>query len=252
MDGSRPRTVSNGGEHAAGGHCSARVRLEMLGRAPLFGSLDEAALGRVNEQCRAVACSPGAVVYREGDPAERLYVVATGAVKLVRHGADGTPVLHDVVAPGETFGSLYALGDDLLTHEAVALRPGCLLLLTADAFHHVMRTEPGVAEAALRLTANRLREAQGTVQALSTLPVEGRLAATLLRLARKVGQEDGGGMHLGVAPTQVDLAAMTGTSPESVSRVFARWRAQGWVATGPGGPVLRDLEALGRMAEGVA
>lgn len=224
----------------------------MLGLAPLFRSLDDVALGRVNEQCRAVACAPGEVVYRQGDPADRLYVVATGAVKLVRHGPDGTPVLHDVVAPGETFGSLHALGDDRLVHEAVALRPGCLLLLTADAFHHVMRTETGVAEAALRLTADRLREAQGTVQALSTLPVEGRLAATLLRLARKVGEEGADGVRLGVAPTQVDLAAMTGTSPESVSRVFARWRAAGWIATGPGGPVLRAPEALGRLADGVA
>lgn len=231
-------------------HCSKDVRLERLGATPLFGALGPRALASVNERCRAVAYQGGETIHHEGEPAERLYVVASGAVKLLRHGADGAAVLHDVAAPGETFGSLQALGDDVYRDEAVALRPGCLLVLAAETFQELLREVPGVAEAALRATAERLREAQGTVQALSTLPVEGRLAATLLRLARKTGVEGPYGTHLAVAPSQVDLASMTGTTPESVSRTFARWRARGLLATGPEGPVLRDVAALEALREG--
>jgi CRP/FNR family transcriptional regulator, nitrogen oxide reductase regulator len=231
-----------------GAHCSAAVRLEMLGRTTLFRTLGPEALQRVNEGCRAVAAEPGETILREGEPAERLAVVATGAVKLVRHGADGKAVLLDVVVPGEWFGSLGALGDDVHRYDAVALRSGCLLILSAETFRDLLRGVPGVAEAALDLTAQRLREAQGAVRSLATLPVEGRLAATLLRLASKVGRADADGVRLEVAPTQVDLAAMTGTTFESVSRVFGRWRARGLIATTPEGPLLRDMEALAVLA----
>jgi CRP/FNR family transcriptional regulator, nitrogen oxide reductase regulator len=231
-----------------GVHCSAAVRLEVLRRTTLFRTLDPAALRRVNEGCRAVAAEPGETILREGEPAQRLAVVATGAVKLLRHGADGKAVLLDVIVPGEWFGSLGALGDDVYRHDAVALRSGCLLMLSADTFRALLRDVPGVAEAALDLTAQRLREAQGAVRSLATLPVEGRLAATLLRLASKVGREGPEGVRLEVAPTQVDLAAMTGTTFESVSRVFASWRARGLIAATSEGPLLRDMEALAVLA----
>ena len=233
-------------------HCSADVRLEMLGRAPLFRALDDAALARVNERCSAVACLPGETIHHEGDPAERLFVVATGVVELLTHGAEGRRVLHDVVVPGESFGSLPVLGDDRYRHDAVALRPGCLLRISSGTFRTLLREVPGVAEAALEVTAQRLRDAQRSVHDLSTLPVDGRLAATLLRLAAKTGERRPDGLHVGQPLPQVDLAAMTGTSPESVSRVFGRWRAAGWIATGGDGPVLRDPDALAAVAEGAA
>jgi CRP/FNR family transcriptional regulator, nitrogen oxide reductase regulator len=85
---------------------------------------------------------------------------------------------------------------------------------------------------------------------LVTLTVEGRLAAGLLRLARKVGVDDDAGTQLTERVSQVDLAAMTGTSPESVSRTFARWRAAGLVADGERGWRLPDVAALERLAEG--
>ncbi len=238
------------GADPEGAHCSAEVRLEMLGRTPLFRALDGAALAQVNERCTAVPCVPGETVHREGDPAERLFVVATGVVELLTHGAEGRRVLHDLIVPGETFGSLLVLGDDRYRHDAVALRSGCLLRISADTFHGLLREVPGVAEAALEVTAQRLRDAQRSVHDLSTLPVDGRLAATLLRLAAKTGERRPDGLHLGLPLSQVDLAAMTGTSPESVSRVFGRWRAAGWIATGGEGPVLRDSDALTALAEG--
>lgn len=222
----------------------------MLSRAPLFRALDGDGLARVNARCRAVPCDPGEPIHHAGAPAEQLWVVATGAVKLTSGGPDGRPVLHDVVAPGDTFGTLRALGDETYLHDAVALRAGCLLVISSETFRTLLREVPGVAEAALEATARRLREAQSSVQDLSTLPVEGRLAATLLRLADKASEARPDGLHLSVAPSQTDLAAMTGTSAESVSRVFARWRSAGLIATGPAGPVLLDVARMRARARG--
>jgi len=233
-----------------GAHCTPAVRLEVLAATPLFCALTPDALQAVNDRCRALATSAGETVHHAGERAQSLFVVATGLVKLLRHAADGRSVLHDLVAPGESFGSLQALGDRHYAHDAVVVRGGCLLRLAAEDFDALLGDVPGVARAALAITAGRLRDARGSVDALATLTVEGRLAAGLLRLARKVGVGDDAGTQLTERVAQVDLAAMTGTSPESVSRTFARWRAAGLVADGEHGWRLPDVAALERLAEG--
>lgn len=228
--------------------CTPGLRLDMLRRTPLFRGLSDDDLDRVNARCRASAVVPGDVVHREGEPADRLFVVATGAVKLVAHDADGHEVVRDLVAPGEMFGTLQALGDDRHADEARALRHGCLLVLSAEVFRDLLHDVPGVALAALELTAGRLREARGAAQELATLPVERRLAATLLRLAHKVGEWREEGLVLDVALSQQDLAAMVGTTPESVSRTFRGLREAGLLAGGRSTFVLPDPERLRALA----
>lgn len=235
-------------DHAAA--CGIDVRLAMLARSPLFAGLDDAALARVNARCHAVAMAPGEVVYRKGEEAERLIVVATGQLKLLEHTADGGEVVLDLCVPGSFLGGAPMLGDVAYAHDAHALTHGCLLVLAADVFEAVVRDEPTVALNALRLTSQRLRDAQRTVQALSRRPVETQLAATLLRLAARLGGPETPAARLELALSQVDLAAMSGTTPESVSRTFAAWHRRGLVERGRGWIELRDRAALEALAEG--
>ncbi len=230
--------------------CGVDVRLAMLARSPLFAGLDDAALERVNDRCHAMATAPGDVVYRKGEPAERLYVVATGQLKLLEHDASGGEVVHDLCVPGSFLGGAPTLGDVAHAHDARALTHGCLLVLAAEVFEGIVRSEPTFALNALTLTSQRLRDAERTVQALSRRPVETQLATTLLRLAVRLGSTDAPARRLELALSQADLAAMSGTTPESVSRTFAAWQRRGLVARGRGWIELKDRAALADLAEG--
>ncbi len=230
--------------------CGVAVRLAMLARSPLFTGLDDAALGRVNERCRAAAMTPGGAIYRKGEPAEYLYVVATGQLKLLEPTADGGEVVLDLCVPGSFLGGAPTLGDIAYPHEARALTHGCLLVLAAEDFEGIVRAEPTVALNALTLTARRLREAQRTVQSLSRRPVEAQLAATLLRLAARLGTPEAPAGRLELALSQVDLAAMSGTTPESVSRTFGAWGRRGLIRRGRGWLEILDPETLEALAEG--
>jgi CRP/FNR family transcriptional regulator, nitrogen oxide reductase regulator len=222
--------------------CSVDVRLAMLGRTPLFAGLSRPELDAVNDHCRAVAALPGEAVFRTGDPAEALYVIATGQVKLLEHTADGRLVLLDLCVPGEFFGGTPALGDEAYAYDAHCAMRGCLLRLPARAFERLLHDLPRVALNALELTARRLREAQRTVQALSAASVKAQVAATLVRLADKLGAADAA--RIEVALTQADIAAMSGTTPESVNRVLRELRGAGLVEVGRGWFTLHDRAAL--------
>lgn len=70
--------------------------------------------------------APGATVFHRGDPVERLYVVKSGAIRLVRHGSDGHPVVlqraspGDILAEASVFSAHYHCDAIALTDSATA------------------------------------------------------------------------------------------------------------------------------------
>lgn len=231
------------------GSCTTERRLELLSRVPLFGLLEPQQLEEVNSRFRAHDYQTGATVHRAGDPAQHLYVVATGVVKLLRYGAEGQEVLLDILAPGDFFGSLAVLGDEVYQDTAVTQTPCCILVLPAPDFEEMLSTFPAVTRAALELTTARLKQAQEAIQQLSALTLEQRLAATLLKLAEKVGEAQEGSILLQLPLTQQDLAAMTGSTAETVNRALRRFRKLGLVRSGRRWFILTDPRGLAHFAE---
>lgn len=167
-----------------------------------------------------------------------------------RPGLDGFDVVVDVITPGAIFGSAAALGLARHPDTAEALTVSCALWIPAADFRRVLREHPLVALAVLDDVATRLEEAQESVRRLSGGSVDQRVAATLLTLADKVGEPHDGATLLQLPLTRGDLAAMTGTTTESVSRALSRFRRAGLVETGRRWTSVVDHEGLAAVAHG--
>ncbi|WP_217913295.1 Crp/Fnr family transcriptional regulator [Miltoncostaea marina] len=230
--------------------CTPDVRVRALARAPMFAALAPDALADVDARSRTVAFQEGERIYHALDPAERLHVVVTGAVKLTRLGPGGRAVLTDVLVSGEFAGALPALGQERYGEDAWALTGTCLLVFGAREVDDILRRHPSVALAALAAVSGRLAAAQEAIRRLSTASVEQRLAAVLLMLARKVGRPDGEGVLLHAPLGREDLAAMAAATPETISRELSGLRARGLVDAGRRWVRLRDVAALEAVAAG--
>ena len=99
------------------------------------------------------------------------------------------------------------------------------------------------------MVGRRLRDAHDSVKSLAVDPVEARLAATLLRLARD-GRKAKQGVELPFHPTRQSLADMAGTTVETTIRIVSRWLKEGLVEDDGARFVLRDLEAFRALTEG--
>ena len=212
--------------------CPRPVRFEVLTRAKFFAALDPDDVARLDDRMQVRSYEAGDAVYGAGQDATRLFVLAAGRLKLMRPSVNGQDTLLDVITPGGLFGTLGELGDPTYRDSAIALTDVCALSLEADAFHEVLREHPPVALAVLQDMADRLARSQEVVRGLAADTVEQRVAATLLSLAAKVGQERGGVTLLELPLSRADLAAMTGATTESVSRVMSKLRRDGLVETG--------------------
>lgn len=228
--------------------CSVNLRLQILGQVPFFAGLPQTELEKINRLFREVGYGPSETICFAGDPAERLFVVADGRIKLMRHSLTGKNVLLDLLAPGEFFGSLSMLDDAVYPDTAEAHTQTCVLSISADDFRQILEQNPPVVLKVLDITAVRLRAAQEQVQQLSALPVEGRIANLLLVLGKKFDQPEAEGLLIQVPLAREDIAAMTGTTPETASRVMSQFQKDGLIRTGRQWVAISDQVVLEQIA----
>lgn len=237
---SNPLTISTISVH----HCTPAVRLEMLAKVPLFADLSATELKEVDRRCTAEGFTSGDAIYQEGQAANRFYVVASGAAKVLKLSPDGRQTMLDLCGPGDFLGSVPALGEETYSDSAWALTPSCILGLGTQDFTEIIEQFPAVALATLRGVSRRLSDSQRAVHMLTGAPLEQRLAATLLLLAEKVGRPWQNMTLLDVPLTREDTASMSGAATESVSRILSDWKRQNLIDSGRRWIAIRDVAAL--------
>jgi CRP/FNR family transcriptional regulator, nitrogen oxide reductase regulator len=229
--------------------CSLDLRLEILQRAPFFAGLSQAQLGEINSYFRETGFQPGERIYYEGDPAKRLYAIATGRVKLTRVTQSGKNILLDILAPGEFFGSLVVDAKDEYPETAESLTDTCILSIGAEEFQRIMLLHPSIAVRVMQALSERLKNAHEAVRQLSAYPVEKRIAYTLLQLGAKLGEKQEIGLLIQVPLSREDLADMTGTTTETASRVISQFQKDGLVVTGRQWIAITDWVGVSSLAD---
>ncbi len=132
---------------------TADRRAELIGGCRLFQGLDRGDLAAVAAAAIEVDFPAERVIARQGEIGTGFFIVVDGRVRVVR---DGIAVAH--LGPGEFFGELSVLdGGPRVAQVAAEVPTTCLAIPTWD-FEKVLREEPGVALAVLKVVAARLRE----------------------------------------------------------------------------------------------
>ena len=231
--------------------CPRPVRMYVLARTPYFLDLTEEALDSIDRRMRANSWAADSLLYHAGEPAEALYVVAEGRVKLSQVTAAGTETVTDILGPGDLFGAMGALGEPYHLQTATALVGSCALRIAQDDFRAVLAEHPRVGLRVLDDVAARLARAQSDIGGQTTDTVAQRVATALLRLADKLGEDRGsGGTMLEVPLSRADLAGLARSTPESVSRVMSRWKKDGIIDSGRRWTALLDRQRLEEVSAG--
>jgi len=223
--------------------------VDILRQVPLFASLTDDQITAAADWFRAESFAPDAMIFLEGDPADRLWVVSAGQVKIVKHTSDGQENLLEVITPGEMFGGAGLL---LTVHPAtaVAMTSTTTLSIEREPYLHLIRQHPDVALRIIHLLGERLQAAM-KMRALAVERVDVRLANILLKLCDKVGEPTDEGMRINLPLSRQDLADMAGTTIETAIRVMSRLRKEGLAHTQPGGyVVVLDHDRLRQLSEG--
>jgi CRP-like cAMP-binding protein len=193
--------------------------------------------------------SRGAMIYRQGERSERVVVLRTGRVKVSTDTPSGVEVVLAVRGPGALVGELSSLDGEPLSASVSALEPVTALVVPHPAFESYLHANGRVAFLLMRQIVGRLRDADRKRVEFGAFDTTGRVAARLVELAERFGQPTDGGLRIGVALSQDDLAGWTGASREAVTKALRQLRSAGWISTGRMNVVVRDLDALRERAQ---
>ncbi|GAA3452127.1 Crp/Fnr family transcriptional regulator [Dactylosporangium matsuzakiense] len=189
------------------------------------------------------------VLFREGEPGDRLYVLRSGKVKLSRRSSDGREGLLALVGPGEPFGEVELLDGGPRTTTATVVADARLAQLSKTSLYRWMGRHPQVAEQLLQAVARRIRGNRATVHDRLFSDVPGRVAGQLMQLAYQFGVVENGTMRVVHDLTQTELAQFVGASRESVNKVLAHYASRGWLRLENKCIVILDDAPLARRAQ---
>jgi CRP-like cAMP-binding protein len=205
----------------------------LLRRTYLDKLLSEGQVRDLERLCRPISRKAGATLFRQGEPAEILYLLVEGSVEL-RARPPGRRVYRTV----EVVTSPCTLGDEALFLEgpyltgARTLEPVRALCLTRPAFDRVTHNDPEIATAVLRSSGACLIQTIRRSAILTQAPADVGLRLLLQELGTQQGGSNGRPPALRI--THAQLAGVLHLSRETVSRMLRQLSDEGLVELGRG------------------
>ncbi len=188
------------------------------------------------------------VLWKEGDPADGLFIVCAGAVKNVQSLGNEREVIWNVATKGEVLGEESATSGmrRSLTCQAISKVRG--FWVDTRYARALLRRQPDLMQFLLQTSCERADLLVQRHDELTRGNVESRVARVFLRLTAKLGLPDARGFFLPLKLNRAELASMVGCREETVIRVMTRWQRAGWLQTCPEGFVISDADAIRRAS----
>ncbi len=211
--------------------------------SPLLAGLADAQIASLAELAAPVTLPAETGVFLQGDPGEAFYLLAAGAVKVLKSFRDGRTATIRHVRPGETFGES-VLFNDTYPASAETMATSRLYRFGRDDFRALVLNEPELGLRLIATMAHLLVMLNQRVEEL-LLPVPARLARYLLELCGEQGTP--GQCSLSVPKHEV--AARLGTVPETLSRTLGRLERGGLIAARGATYTVINRAGLERLAQ---
>lgn len=216
----------------------------------LLDGLSAERLDALARECAWRRCAPEQqIISREADDRD-LYLIVSGRVRVTTYSAGGRQVTFRDIGAGDYFGEVAAIDGEPRSADVIALESTLVASMPPAVFWRLAREEPRVAERMLLRLASLMRSLSERVIDLSTLGVQNRIYAELLRLARETGVA-GNAARIDPAPKHADIASRVSTYREQVTRELSALVKTGILERGDRALVIRDVAALERLVEEV-
>lgn len=210
---------------------------EFLQSSPYFAGLDLPEIDSISGFVFEKKVGKGEVVTQEGDEAEALYFVVSGAVKCYKTSEEGKEQIIRIVLPGDSFNDVTVFDDGPNPASAEAMSAVLLYAIARRDMERILRDHPKVVANATTVLAARIRHFLELVEDLSFRQVIGRIARLLLDYAG-----DGTGPRPKL--TQQEMAAAVGTAREVVGRSLKTLHEEGAIRMERNRIVIVDREGL--------
>jgi CRP-like cAMP-binding protein len=137
------------------------VDTALLKQAAVFADLEDAELERIGEICKTQRFKSGQTIFKEGDPGNRLFIIAGGEVRVSRQVPGSGEEALAVLKQGACFGEMAVFDRSERSTDAIANTDSTLLTIERSDFEMLLDFDRDLAFKVLwgvvRLLSQRLR-----------------------------------------------------------------------------------------------
>lgn len=224
-------------------------RLEASDSGASFARLLREHLLTMEGVTRIMQCRRFTVLYSSGNPADSIFFLESGLVKIIKRGPENKEVLLTLVRPGEIFGEDALLLGGNRHSTAEVLQEASIVIIPKDLFARFCNQRPEIWRMLAELLARREQDLEQKIELLLMRDVEQRILLYLAELAEAVGVATDDGSGHAVQFSQGEIASLVGATRETTSSTLNSLARRGLVTLGRRRMIVASPDVLRRVAE---
>lgn len=196
-----------------------------------FCSLGSAVLADLELATSTISLPAEASLFTQGEDARCLYLICAGYLKLTAGRAEDKQMIVRVAGPGSMLGLYAVLSHGVYEVSAESLTSAQLRPVERERFLNFLRNHKEAQMRAVQCICQEYRFAlQDACRIALSETVATRLARLLLELSHQIGEHtEKGEFQFPLLLTHEEMASMTCTTRETVTRTLGQFRKDGWI-----------------------
>ena len=193
---------------------------EFLKNVNIFTNLSNSALEKIEGLFVLRQYPKGSMIILEEEYGDVVFIVKTGTIKITRVNDEGKEVILSLMGPYDIVGELAIIDGEARSANVLAQESCELYAIKSEDFLEILRNNFEISLALMEELAARIRKSDQHIEVLSLSDAEHRIGISILNLAEEMGIIRQGMVTIANLPFQQDIANMSGTSRETVSRIL--------------------------------
>jgi len=225
-------------------NCSHHEQRSCIHQVPIFEQLTEEDAAALSSAVQSKPYRKGELIFREGERSDQLFIVNEGIIKLSKLSEEGKEQIIRFLFPGDFFGQFALLQEKNHYADAEALSPAVICTIHKQDFLPIMAQNAKLAYRFLLAVSERLAQADEWIGTLSLMETDRRLAKLLMAFYER----NNGQAEIRLPVQKKELAALIGTTPETLSRKLAELDQLGYLAVARNSIIILQPRLLGELA----
>ncbi len=217
-----------------------------LRRIHMLNSLESSALRSLATACHWRTYTPGQQIISPASKDRHVYLIVSGNVRVALFSAGGKEVAFRDISAGKAFGEISAIDGQPRSANVEALERCTVAAIPPEAFCELMEKHPSVMRYVVHELASTIRSLSERLFELSTLGIQNRVHAEVLRLAKQTGATHGEAV-IDPAPRHIDIASRISANREQVTKELSAMTRRGLLTKSGRALVVPDIARLERL-----
>lgn len=204
-----------------------RLSSTCLGQLWMFENLSQSEMKELIHAATRKKMAKGEVLFLQSDPADELFLIKGGRVKLEKVFEDGSELTLDIRKDGDFLGENSFSDEGQYPVSAICLEDSLICGFSKKQFEQLVLKNPNIGLQVIKNLSNRVTWLTSQVGSLAVTNIEERLFRVLCNVAKEHGSKSSRGIVIQFPLTHEDLGFLTGAHRVSITRAISALKRAG-------------------------